>query len=177
MIKKPVKSNLGEFEQLFLALADKTRLRLLTLMADEPVSVGFLVDKLGESQPKVSRHLAYLRNAAVVNTRRDGKWIYYGIQQSDDPDINRVIRFVIDTLLGAAVDEPSHSSRSRYSQTQTAVAAGKADKAKIGRVDHQEQDETFDLETGEVEYVYQFEDEEAFAETEVDKDELDVFLL
>jgi ArsR family transcriptional regulator, arsenate/arsenite/antimonite-responsive transcriptional repressor len=72
-------SILAEFEKLFLALSDKTRLRLLSLMADGEVPVGYLADKLGESQPKISRHLAYLRNSGLVNTRREGKWIYYGI--------------------------------------------------------------------------------------------------
>lgn len=72
-------STLAELEKLFLALSDKTRLRLLSLMADGEVPVGFLADKLGESQPKISRHLAYLRSAGLVTTRRDGKWVYYGI--------------------------------------------------------------------------------------------------
>jgi|ERR1043166_7474287 DNA-binding transcriptional ArsR family regulator len=71
--------DLRQLERVFLALGDKTRLRLLSLMADGEVPVGFLVDNLGESQPKVSRHLAYLRGAGVVGTRRDGKWIYYYI--------------------------------------------------------------------------------------------------
>ena len=75
---------LTELENLFLALSDKTRLRLLALMADGEVPVGFLADKLGESQPKTSRHLAYLRNAGLVSARRDGKWIYYNIQRPAD---------------------------------------------------------------------------------------------
>ena len=71
---------------LFLALSDKTRLRLLGLMSSGEVSVGFLADALGESQPKISRHLAYLRNSGLVQTRRDGKWIYYAIElPADDP--------------------------------------------------------------------------------------------
>ena len=77
-------STLSELENLFLALSDKTRLRLLALMADGEVPVGFLAEQLGESQPKTSRHLAYLRNAGMVSARRDGKWIYYNIQQPAD---------------------------------------------------------------------------------------------
>ena len=50
----------------FTALADKTRLRLLNLMRDEEVCVCFFTEVLGDSQPKVSRHLAYLRNAGLV---------------------------------------------------------------------------------------------------------------
>ena len=48
---------------LFAALADTTRLRLLNLMAGREVCVCYFVEILGQSQPKISRHLAYLRNA------------------------------------------------------------------------------------------------------------------
>ncbi|GEM_PF-690420 len=109
MTKDSIKPKFEELERLFLSLSDKTRLRLLTLMANEPVSVGYLVDELGESQPKVSRHLAYLRNSGVVSTRRDGKWIYYGIQESPDPEVDRVLKFIIGSLSGTT---PSDSSMS-----------------------------------------------------------------
>ncbi len=64
-------------EDLFRALADRTRLRLVNLMAGGEICVCFLVEALGISQPKVSRHLAYLRRAGVVAARRDGKWMHY----------------------------------------------------------------------------------------------------
>lgn len=70
---------LSEMENLFLALSDRTRLQLLSLMGSNEVSVGYLCESLGQSQPKISRHLAYLRTAGLVSTRRDGKWIYYKI--------------------------------------------------------------------------------------------------
>src|SRR4051794_27183054 len=77
--------NLDEMENLFLALSDKTRLRILGMMREREVTVGEFTDVLGESQPKISRHLAYLRTAGLVSTRRDGKWIYYGIVVPSDP--------------------------------------------------------------------------------------------
>jgi len=70
----------SEMENLFLALSDRTRLQLLSLMGSNEVSVGFLCNSLGQSQPKISRHLAYLRSSGLVSTRRDGKWIYYRIE-------------------------------------------------------------------------------------------------
>jgi DNA-binding transcriptional ArsR family regulator len=73
------KEALLEMESLFLALSDRTRLQLLCLIGSSEVSVGYLCDSLGQSQPKISRHLAYLRTAGLVSTRRDGKWIYYKI--------------------------------------------------------------------------------------------------
>src|SRR5947207_15922499 len=64
-------------EQLFRALADSTRLRLLNLMNGREVCVCYFVEILKTSQPKISRHLAYLRRAGIVAARRDGKWMHY----------------------------------------------------------------------------------------------------
>lgn len=62
---------------LFAALSDRTRFRLLNLMDGREVCVCYFVEILGQSQPKISRHLAYLRNAGIVIARRDGKWMHY----------------------------------------------------------------------------------------------------
>ena len=62
---------------LFRALADPTRLRLLNLIADREICVCYFVEILGLSQPKISRHLAYLRRAGIVASRRQGKWMHY----------------------------------------------------------------------------------------------------
>jgi len=71
--------SLTELEKVFMAFADKTRLRLLYLMRNGEVSVNYLCESLEISQPKVSRHLAYLRSMDIVHTRRDGKWIFYSL--------------------------------------------------------------------------------------------------
>lgn len=81
-------------EDLFSALADRTRLRLLSLMADGEVCVCFFVEVLQLSQPKISRHLAYLRNAGVVEARRDGKWMHYRIVEPPDVHAARIFREV-----------------------------------------------------------------------------------
>lgn len=62
---------------LFRALADRTRLRVLNLMGEQELCVCYFVVILGMSQPKVSRHLAYLRKAGIVHSRREGKWMHY----------------------------------------------------------------------------------------------------
>jgi ArsR family transcriptional regulator len=64
---------------LFAALADTTRLRLLNLMAGREVCVCYFVEILRQGQPKISRHLAYLRKAGIVSARREGKWMHYRI--------------------------------------------------------------------------------------------------
>ena len=66
-------------ERFFQALGDNTRLRLLNLMDDQEVCVCYFVEILDTPQPKISRHLAYLRSAGVVATRREGKWMHYRI--------------------------------------------------------------------------------------------------
>ena len=58
-------------EVLFNALADRTRLRLLNLMARQEICVCYFVEVLGAPQPKISRHLAYLRKAGIVAARRE----------------------------------------------------------------------------------------------------------
>jgi ArsR family transcriptional regulator len=66
-------------ERFFQALGDNTRLRLLNLMGDQKICVCYFVEILDQPQPKISRHLAYLRSAGLVATRRDGKWMHYRI--------------------------------------------------------------------------------------------------
>jgi ArsR family transcriptional regulator, arsenate/arsenite/antimonite-responsive transcriptional repressor len=65
-------------DDLFRALADPTRLRSLLLLATEgELCVCELVHAIGELQPKISRHLAMLREAEIVTDRREGLWIHY----------------------------------------------------------------------------------------------------
>jgi ArsR family transcriptional regulator len=71
--------------QLFAALADPTRLRLLNLMNEREVCVCYFVEILKQGQPKISRHLAYLRRAGIVEARREGKWMHYRIEPPADP--------------------------------------------------------------------------------------------
>jgi len=88
----------AEMEKLFLALADKTRLRLLNLMRREEVCVCFFTEVLNESQPKISRHLAYLRNAKLVTARREGKWMHYRIQMPEDIFAAQIIQYTLNWL-------------------------------------------------------------------------------
>jgi ArsR family transcriptional regulator, arsenate/arsenite/antimonite-responsive transcriptional repressor len=77
---------------LFAALSDRTRLRLLNLMDGREVCVCYFVEILGQSQPKISRHLAYLRRAGVVAARREGKWMHYRIVLPSAPGAARILR-------------------------------------------------------------------------------------
>jgi ArsR family transcriptional regulator len=68
-------------ELFFSALADRTRLRLLNLLRDGEVCVCFFAGALGTNNPKISRHLSYLKRASLVSGRRDGKWMHYSLQR------------------------------------------------------------------------------------------------
>jgi ArsR family transcriptional regulator len=99
---------LKEMENLFLALADKTRLRLLNLMREDEICVCFFTEALGESQPKVSRHLSYLRNAGIVSARRDGKWIHYRIEQPENSFAAQILRDTLQWLASQAEMEKDY---------------------------------------------------------------------
>lgn len=65
------------------ALSDPTRLRLLSLMKNGEVCVCYLQEVLKTNQPKISRHLAYLKRAGLVEARRDGRWMHYRLKKTD----------------------------------------------------------------------------------------------
>ena len=87
-----------ELPQLFAALADPTRLRLLNLMNGREVCVCHFVEILKQGQPKISRHLAYLRRAGVVSARRDGRWMHYRIEWPRDAAASTVLETALRSL-------------------------------------------------------------------------------
>src|SRR5687768_8877378 len=92
------RTTVEELEQAFKALADATRLRILALLGGNEVCVCHIHDSLGLPQPTVSRHLAYLRRAGLVATRRDGVWMHYALERSLDSAIMRIVSAAIDAL-------------------------------------------------------------------------------
>ena len=85
-------------ESFFVALSDRTRLRLLNLMRGDEVCVCFFVEILGEKQSKISRHLAFLRRAGIVAARRDGKWMHYRITPPSNPHAKQILDDVMSWL-------------------------------------------------------------------------------
>ena len=92
-----------DMELFFAALADRTRLRLINLLGDDEVCVCFFVEVLRTNQPKISRHLAYLRKAGIVRARREGKWMHYRLSEPPDERAVRVFAEVRQWLAGDAV--------------------------------------------------------------------------
>ena len=86
------------FSRLFKALADETRLRIVALLSHGELCVCHLEEALELSQPKVSRHLATLRAAGVVEDRRDGSWVHYRLLRQPDEDCERQLRGLVKTF-------------------------------------------------------------------------------
>ena len=67
----------NDVDLMFRAFADPTRLRILHLLVQGELCVCDIVSTLDVPQPTASRHLAYLRNAGLVEARQEGQWHYY----------------------------------------------------------------------------------------------------
>jgi ArsR family transcriptional regulator len=92
-------NDLIAMERLFQALADTTRLRILGLLLSGEVCVCHIHESLRVPQPKVSRHLAYLRRTGLVATRREGLWVYYRLAETTEP-MSATIRQAVMHVLG-----------------------------------------------------------------------------
>lgn len=91
-------THLAGLERLFQALGDATRLRILGLLLAGEVCVCHIHESLRVGQPKASRHLAYLRRAGLVQTRRQGLWVYYRLADLPDPILHTVRETVTHAL-------------------------------------------------------------------------------
>ncbi len=97
-------------ELFFQALGDNTRLRLLNLMGNQEICVCYLVEVLDQPQPKISRHLAYLRRAGIVAARREGKWMHYRIVMPSNMGAAQVLQ---QTLVWLKEDRAMQLDRER----------------------------------------------------------------
>ena len=110
MAAKPSSFNMERF---FQALGDNTRLRLLNLMGEQEICVCYFVEILGQGQPKISRHLAYLRRAGIVAARREGKWMHYRIVMPPNLGAVQVLR---QTLAWLKEERTMQADRSRLTK-------------------------------------------------------------
>ena len=108
-----------DMERFFQALGDRTRLRLLNLMGEQEICVCYFVEILGGPQPKISRHLAYLRSAGIVAARREGKWMHYRIVM---PPHNGATQILRQTLEWLSEDKAMQADRARLSKACCAPA-------------------------------------------------------
>jgi ArsR family transcriptional regulator len=106
-------------ERFFQALGDNTRLRLLNLMGDQEICVCYFVEILDQLQPKISRHLAYLRSSGIVAARREGKWMHYRIVMPPHDGAAQILRQTLDWL---KEDKAMQADRARLSKACCAPA-------------------------------------------------------
>jgi len=93
-----MRARLDAMETVFRALGDATRLRILGLLLAGEVCVCDIHESLRIPQSKASRHLAYLRRAGLVATRRDGLWIHYRLGALPDPVMAAIVDAVRHAL-------------------------------------------------------------------------------
>jgi ArsR family transcriptional regulator len=87
---------------IFKALSDDTRLRVIKLLQDRELCVCELMQVLDMSQPRISRHLSVLKNAGLVNDRREGKWIHYSLRKETQ---GKEIKILLDAMVVMANDD------------------------------------------------------------------------
>jgi ArsR family transcriptional regulator, arsenate/arsenite/antimonite-responsive transcriptional repressor len=109
----PKKTSQFDIERFFQALGDNTRLRLLNLMGDQEICVCYFVEILEQGQPKISRHLAYLRRAGIVEARREGKWMHHRIVMPPNIGAAQVLR---QTLAWLREEKSMQADRARLSK-------------------------------------------------------------
>jgi len=95
--------DLDALTDIYAALADPTRLRILSLLSDDEICVCHIHASLDVPQPTASRHLAYLRKAGLVEVRRDGIWMHYRLARVDNPVIASVVKAARHALTHAAI--------------------------------------------------------------------------
>ena len=98
-------------ETFFKALADGTRLRLIQMLGDKELCVCDCVAVLKTNQPKVSRHLAYLKRAGLVTSRRDGKWTFYRLAEPTDPYAARILHELLNRNTAISGRTPNRNGK------------------------------------------------------------------
>jgi ArsR family transcriptional regulator len=89
--------------RLFRALADETRVRMVMLLSHGELCVCHIENALELPQPTVSRHLGILKAASVVDSRRDGTWVYYRLVAQEQPELQGVFEGIAQAFASKRV--------------------------------------------------------------------------
>jgi len=79
------------FSRVFRALSDETRVRIVALLSHGELCVCHVENALALGQSTVSRHLGILKAAGLVDSRRDGSWVYYRLVAQDGPELQGIV--------------------------------------------------------------------------------------
>src|SRR5947207_7004329 len=82
--------------QIYQCFSDRTRLRIVQLLAKSPLCVCHLQTILGEPQVKISKHLAYLRDRGMVEVERDKNWMIYSLPRKRAPELEANLKSLQD---------------------------------------------------------------------------------
>lgn len=99
----PQIKDLDALTSVYAALADPTRLRILSLLSEDEICVCHLHASLAVPQPTASRHLAYLRKSGLVEARRAGIWMHYRLAMLENPVVAAVVKAALHALTHAAI--------------------------------------------------------------------------
>ena len=99
----------------YAALADPTRLRILSLLSEDEICVCHIHASLDVPQPTASRHLAYLRKSGLVEARRDGIWMHYRLAPIANPVIAAVVKAALHALTHTAITVKDENAARRCS--------------------------------------------------------------
>ena len=99
----PQIKDLDALTTVYAALADPTRLRILSLLGEDEICVCHLHASLDVPQPTASRHLAYLRKSGLVEARRDGVWMHYRLAPIESPVVASVVKAALHALTHTAI--------------------------------------------------------------------------
>lgn len=108
-------------------LSDTTRVRLLWALIDEELAVNELVDRVGKPAPSVSQHLAKLRMARLVRTRREGTQVFYRLENEH---VARLVRDAVDNAEHAGPEPPRHHGHAEPAALKSVSAQGSHASAK-----------------------------------------------
>ena len=87
---------------IFKALSDDTRLRVIKLLQERELCVCELMQVLDMSQPRISRHMGVLKNVGLVEDRREGKWVHYSLREETQ---GKEIKIILDSMAVLANDD------------------------------------------------------------------------
>lgn len=99
--------------QVFRALGDETRLRIVALLVHGELCVCHLEKALGLSQPNASRQLGILKHAGIVDSRRDGTWVYYRLTRQTHALVDSQLRALVRAFGAEAALEADHARLKR----------------------------------------------------------------
>jgi ArsR family transcriptional regulator len=99
----PQVKDLDALTTVYAALADPTRLRILSLLSEDEICVCHIHASLDVPQPTASRHLAYLRKSGLVEARRDGIWMHYRLAPIGNPVVAAVVKAALHALTHTAI--------------------------------------------------------------------------